>query len=143
MAIWIYSILANHKCSFYSVPGQHELSLVPLILAILSGVRWNLKVVFICTSLMTKDVEHLFKCFTMILRYLLMDLSSMHMLVATNSSLSRHTAYLIERKSWLACFSDTIDVRWRPITATLLYRHSSFTKFRILSLNLEAKIATT
>jgi hypothetical protein len=31
-----------------------------LILAILVGVRWNLRVVLICISLMTKDGEHFF-----------------------------------------------------------------------------------
>lgn len=38
-------------------PYHHMLSFVLLILAILTVVRWNLKVL-ICISLVTKDVEH-------------------------------------------------------------------------------------
>jgi hypothetical protein len=37
-------------------PCQHLSSLEFLILAVLTGVRWNLRVVLICISLMTNDV---------------------------------------------------------------------------------------
>jgi hypothetical protein len=47
-------------------PRQHLLSPEFLNLAILTGVRWNLRVVFICISLMIKDAEHFFRCFSTI-----------------------------------------------------------------------------
>jgi hypothetical protein len=45
-------------------PRQHLLSLEFLLLAILTGVIWDLRVVLICISLMIKDVEHFFWCFS-------------------------------------------------------------------------------
>jgi hypothetical protein len=46
--------------------SPHLLSLEFLILDILTGVRWNLRVVLICISLMTKNVECFFRCFPVI-----------------------------------------------------------------------------
>jgi hypothetical protein len=44
-------------------PCQHLLPPEFLILAILTGVRWNLRVVLMCISLLTKGTEHVFRCF--------------------------------------------------------------------------------
>jgi hypothetical protein len=43
-------------------PCHLLLSPESLILDILTGVRQNLRVVLICISLMTKDVEHFYRC---------------------------------------------------------------------------------
>ena len=50
-------------------PRQHLLSPEFLILAILTGVRWSLSVILICITLMNKDVEHFFRCFSAIKRH--------------------------------------------------------------------------
>ena len=64
------SLHSHQQCRsvpFSPQPLQHKLSSVFLILAILTSVRWNLRVVLICISLMTKDVEHFLKCLSAIL----------------------------------------------------------------------------
>ena len=63
---------------------QHLLSPEFLILAILTVVWWNLRVVLICIFLMIKDVEHFFRCFLAI-RYSLVENS----LLALYSSFDR------------------------------------------------------
>ena len=65
-----YTSLRSHQqcrsVPFSPQPLQHKLSSVFLILAILTGIRWNLRVV-ICIFLMTKDVELFLKCLSAIL----------------------------------------------------------------------------
>jgi hypothetical protein len=66
-----YTSLQSHE-QWRSVPlsphpRQHLMSHEFFILAILTGVRWNLRVVLICISLMIKDAKLFFRCFSAIL----------------------------------------------------------------------------
>jgi hypothetical protein len=48
---------------FFPHAHQHLLLVLFLVIAILTGLRWNLSVVLICISFMARDGEHFFMCF--------------------------------------------------------------------------------
>jgi hypothetical protein len=65
-----FTTLKSHqqwrRVPLFPHPRQDLLSPEFLILAILTGVRSNLRFVWICISLMSKDVEPFFRCYSVI-----------------------------------------------------------------------------
>ena len=60
VAVPIYDHINSEQGFTFSKPQEH-LSLIFLMIAILTGVRWCLPVLLICISLMISDVEYLFR----------------------------------------------------------------------------------
>jgi hypothetical protein len=62
-----YTSLHSHqqwiRVPFSPHPHQHMLLVVFLMMAILTGVRWNLSVILICISFMARDGEQFLMCF--------------------------------------------------------------------------------
>ena len=62
--VFVTSLYSHQQCKSVLLsphPRQHMLSPEFLILAILIGVRWNLRIVLIHISLMIKDVGNFFQ----------------------------------------------------------------------------------
>jgi hypothetical protein len=63
---YLHAYLQWRSVLLSAQPLQHVFSPEVLILTILIGVRWNLRVLLTCIPLITKDFEHFFKCFSVI-----------------------------------------------------------------------------
>jgi hypothetical protein len=83
------SLLSHQQCTrvpFPPQPCQHLLLVLFLMIAILTGVKWNLSVVLICISFMARDGEHFLIYFV----YYYIDKFSKLPIFTKNSTLCNH-----------------------------------------------------
>ena len=59
----IFAIPTVYEGPNFSASSPKLIILVLLVITIIVGVKWYIMVIFICISLMAKDVQHLFLCF--------------------------------------------------------------------------------
>jgi hypothetical protein len=62
------------RVPFSPHPRQHLLLVVFLMIAIITGVRWNLSVVLISISFMARDSEHFFNELLLLKKFCLVQL---------------------------------------------------------------------
>jgi hypothetical protein len=135
MSNFLRNCQTNFQSGFTSLQSHQQWRSVPLsphprqpllspeffILAILTGVRCNLRIVLICISLMTQDVEHFFRCFSVI-RYSSVENSLFsyvsHFLIGLFGSLESNflsSLYTFDTSPLSDVDKDLCPICWLPV----------------------------